>query len=267
MAQAPIWCLVPQYGKALSTSFQERTSASNVDLVPFEVDADITRFFFAADIRAAALAESLAVGKTELLVWLSSNTIVLHEPREFILPPEKNLGYRPVHHMNVGSLYDDTLDEFWTLVYQCCSVSEDKVFPMRTHVDNNIIRPYFNAGVIVTRPEQGLFKKWQETFANTYQKPGLQELYQKDNRYHIFIHQAILSGIILSSFSRCEIYELPPSYNYPIHLHAEDTMENRPQRIEDLVTIRHENFYADKDWQSKIPVGHSLKLWLKERID
>jgi hypothetical protein len=266
MAQAPIWCMVPEYGKTLSSTFKDRTSALNVDLIPFEVDAEIIRFFFATDIRAAALAESLAAGKTRLLAWLSSNTIVLHEPSDFLLPPGKKLGYRPVHHTNVGSLYDSPPDEFWKLVYQHCGVSEEQVFPMKTHVDGNIIRPYFNAGMLVTRPELGLFKRWRETFLDTYRKPALQELYKKDTRYHIFLHQAILSGVILTSFSKDEIVQLPPSYNYPMHLYAEDMTESRPKRIDDLVTIRHEGFYTDKDWMDKIPVGDSLKQWLADRI-
>ncbi|UCF71214.1 MAG: hypothetical protein JSW49_02745 [candidate division WOR-3 bacterium] len=267
MANAPIWCMVPEYGKALSESFRERASALNIDVIPFEAKPEIVRFFFAADIEAAALAESLAIGKAKTLIWLSSNTLILHEPSEFILPQDRNLGYRPVHHTNVGSLYDNPLDEFWALVYQSCGVREDYVFPMRTHVDDNIIRPYFNAGILVTRPEQALLRRWKDTFLGLYREPQFLELYKKDNRYHIFIHQALLSGIILSSFSKNEIYELPPTYNYPIHLYAEDTTEFRPQAIDDLITIRHENFYLEEDWRQKIPFGDRLKHWLIERIE
>jgi len=267
MAQSPIWCLVPEYGKALSQYFKDRVSALNVELIPFEVNIEALRFFFAGDLRAAALAESMAVGKTRLLVWMSPNTIVLQEPSDFLLPGEKNLGYRPVHHTNIGSPCDTALDEFWSLVYQRCKVSEEQIFPMRTHVDNNTIRPYFNAGLLVTRPERSLFRKWYETFLSTYQEPEFEELYKKDDRYTIFLHQAILSGVILSSFPQNEIYELPRTYNYPVHLYAEDVTEHRPQRIDDLVTIRHEGFHADEDWFEKIPIGESLKQWLAERIE
>jgi hypothetical protein len=267
MAQFPIWCLVPEYGKELSQPFKDRMSALNVELIPLEVDIEDLKFFFAADLCAAALAESMAVGKAHLLVWMSPNTIVLHQPSDFLLPVEKNLGYRPVHHINIGSLYDRPPDEFWTLVYQRCGVSEEQIFPMRTHIDSNTIRPYFNAGMLVIRPEKGLFNKWHETFLHSYQESEFEELYKKDRRYAIFIHQAILSGVILSSFSQNEIYELPRTYNYPIHLYAEDVTEHRPQRIEDMVTIRHEGFYTDKDWMEKIPVGESLKQWLAERIE
>ncbi len=266
LACAPIWCMVPEHGKALSESFRARASALNIDLKPFEARPEIVRFFFAADIEAAALAESLAIGKANPLIWLSSNTLILHEPSEFILPENKNLGYRPVHHTNVGSLYDNPLDEFWSLVYQSCGVREDQVFPMRTHVDKNIIRPYFNAGILVTRPEYGLFRRWKDTFLGTYREPRFVELYKKDNRYHIFMHQALLSGIILSSLSKNAIYELPPTYNYPLHLYAEDTTEFRPQTIDDLITIRHENFYLEEDWRQRIPLGDSLKHWLIERM-
>lgn len=266
LAQNPVWCLVPQYGKQLSATFKDRITKLDVTILPFEIDSDVVRFFFAGDIRAAALAESLAIGQTDLLVWLSSNTIVLREPTAFALPQERSLGYRPVHHINIGSPYDDTLDTFWTLVYQDCKVPDDRIFPMQTHVDALTIRPYFNAGIIVTRPEKQLFKAWRDVFFEVYRKPQLQEMYQQDQRYTIFIHQAILSGVILSTFESQHIQELPRTYNYPVHLYAEDATIHRPTQLDEMVTIRHEGFYHDPQWKEKMPASDSLKEWLAETL-
>ncbi len=262
----PIWCFVPQYGKELKPGTVKRLTELDVDIVPFDIELDVARFFFAADIRAAHIAESTAAGKTDRLVWLGANTIVMNEPCAFMLPDEKQLGYRPVHHTNIGSLYEEPLDPFWTLVYKYCDVAEDRVFPMTTHIDGKKLRPYFNAGILVTRPENGLFKAWHDKFFDIYQKPDLQELYKKDERYVIFIHQALLSGMILNIFSQHEIQELPGTYNYPIHLHKEDITEDRPVKMDDLVLIRHEGFYQDPDWAQKFPGSDTLKRWLKAKL-
>lgn len=264
LSQAPVWCFVPQYEKELSSDFKKRLTGLNAQLIPYEIDHDALRFFFAADIHAAAIAESMAVGKTDILVWLSSNTLILHEPKAFLLSDENKLAYRPVHHINVGATYDKTLDPFWKLVYQYCNTPEDRVFPMKTHVDGLTIRPYFNAGILVTRPGNRLFKNWCDTFFDIYQKPELVQLYKQDERYVIFIHQAILSGVILAMFTEEEIQELPHAYNYPEHLFSEDITASRPAILDELVTLRHEGFYLDPAWKQKMPASDSLKEWLAE---
>ncbi len=237
-----------------------------IKLLPFEVGHEILEFPFAAYVLAANLAESKTSSQTESLVWLGTNTIVLQEPSRFLLSNNKNLGFRPVHHTLVGSHYDTPLDPFWKLIYQYCNVPEDRIFPMKTHIDGITIRPYFNAGMLITRPEKALFKTWSNTFLRFYQESGLQEIYRQDERYTIFFHQAVLSGIILSTFTKDEIQELPPIYNYPIHLFTEDVTDHRPSSLEELVTIRHEGFYKDPDWMKKMPAREALKQWFVRQL-
>ena len=267
MAQAPIWFFMPDNGEKLSSKIETKLNNLNVELIPIKIPKDALQFPFSAEILASASAESKAIGQADFLVWLGNNTIVLQEPKHFVLPADKNLGFRPVHHTLVGSLYDKPLEPFWTLIYQSCQVPEDRIFPMTTHIDGNRIRPYFNAGLLITRPEKKLFQAWHDAFFNLYQKPDFQKFYQLDNRYVIFIHQAILSGVILSNFETKEIQELPATYNYPVHLYADDITDNRPSSFDELTTLRHEGFYTDPDWMKKMPASDSLKQWLAQRLD
>jgi hypothetical protein len=262
----PIWFFTPGHGERLSTTVRDRLLRLNVTLIPFEIDPELARFPFTGEATAAALAEEKARVQADLLAWLNANTLVLREPGDFLLPDEKCLGYRPVHHTNVGSRYGEALDPFWTLVYGYCDVPEDRVFLMATHVDGEVLRPYFNAGCHVSRPEKQLLRAWRDTFLRVYREPALQELYRQDGRYRVFIHQAVLSGVILSTFASDELQELPPEYNYPLHLHGEDVTGHRPSSLEELVTVRHEGFYADPDWARKMPAGEPLKRWIVERL-
>ncbi|MHA2428665.1 MAG: hypothetical protein ACXADB_11640, partial [Candidatus Hermodarchaeia archaeon] len=223
-------------------------------------------FFFASELQAIAFAESMAKTDTALLAWLDSNTLILNEPKEFLIPDTKSLGFRPVHHTLVGLRYNEPLDPFWTQIYHSCQVPEERVFPMKTHVDNTTVRPYFNAGILITRPTNLLFRTWHDTFFGIYRKAEYKEFYQQDERYQIFVHQAVLSGVILSLFPEEELQELPPTYNYPLHLFPEDVSSTRPSTLEELVTIRHEGFYEDPEWLKKIPVKKALKNWISERI-
>lgn len=266
LAHAPICFFVPEYGEQLTMATRNKLDSLNVRLVPLELDKEVLRFPLAHYPLIAAAAESLAKDTTNFLVWLGTNTIVLQEPAAFILPNDKNLGYRPVHHTNVGSPYNTPLDSYWTLVYEYCNVPEDRIFPMKTHVEGATIRPYFNAGFLITRPEKGLFKTWRNTFLAIYRENSLQELYQNDERYAIFIHQAVLSGIILRMFTLDEMYELPHKYNYPLHLHAEDITDHRPLTLEECITVRHEGFYRDSSWAEKVPAREPLKQWLAKHL-
>jgi hypothetical protein len=266
LSDADIWCYTPKSREEISSRSKTRMKELGVELVPFEIDSEISSFPFTRHAHAAALAESRSKGTAELVAWLAPNTLVLQEPTKFILESGISLGYRPVHHKLLGLNYDEPLDTFWSAVYEFCKVPTQDTFVMKTQVEDLAIRPYFNAGVLVARPEKSLFKSWRDTFLNVYQEPVFKRLYREDRRYAIFVHQAILSGIILSGLEQDEIEELPANYNYPLNLYHEDITENRPEVIEDCITIRHEGFYQDPEWKSKMPARNELKEWIANII-
>jgi len=266
LSHSPVWCFVTEAGKARSLHVVEKLVDLNVTIIPFKMDDEIQQFPFADLVLVTALAESMARGKTDLLAWLASNTVVLHEPKDFLLRDGRNLGFRPVHHLLVGSRFDEPLDPFWTLIYRYCNVPRDRIFPMMTHVDDVKIRPYFNAGLLVTRPDRSLFQAWRDTFFKIYQNSSLQEFYQQDVRHKIFVHQAVLSGVILSTLTTAELQELPSSYNYPLHLHEQDMTKDRPSYLEEVVTFRHEGLRKDPDWIKRMPAKDPLKQWLATQL-
>ncbi len=266
LSQALLWFFVPEDETQLSSAIRDKLLALNVTLIPFEIDPEVAHFSFTSMAVAAALAESKALSQADLLALLSANTVVLQEPRDFLLRHDKSLGYRPVHHALIGSRYNEPLDAFWTLIYRYCNIPEDRVFPMTTHVDGVKLRPYFNAGCHITRPEEHLLRNWRDTFFKVYLEPPFQGLYEQDRRYKVFMHQAIFSGVVLSTLATDEIQELPPEYNYPLHLHAEDVTDHRPSSLEEVVTFRHEGFYQDPEWSKKMPAREPLKRWIAERL-
>jgi len=271
LAQAPLWWYVPGYAAGegqpspeLAPAMQARLQALAVELIPFQIDASVARFFFAADLEAAARAEERAAGQVAQLAWLTTNTLVLQEPRDFLLGKEASVGYRPVHHTNVGSPFHEPLDPFWTAVYACCAVPEERVFPMETHVDQATIRPYVNAGHLVVRPECGLLRAWHDTFFRVYRTPEFEYFYRQDQRYVIFMHQAILSGVLLSAVGRQAMQELPAAYNYPLHLYAEDATGGRPATLDELITCRYEAW--DDLEELPLAAGERYRAWLGERL-
>jgi len=244
---------------------KNRLVSLGAELIPVKVDKSASSFFFMADVHAAAEAEKRLKGETETLVWMSPNTLVLHEPRELILPLGKSLAYRPVHITNIGSKLGAPLDTFWTLIYKHCGVDEGRVWSVKTHVDGNTLRAYVNAGHLAVRPEVHIFEAWLRKFNELYMHPDFTPFYA-EGRYRIFMHQAVLSAVAVTKVPKGELLELPPTYNYPIHLYEGDISGRRPVSVDDLVTVRHEGFYEEPDWEEKMPAGAESKAWLRERL-
>jgi hypothetical protein len=230
LSNNPIWVLIPKLGKNTNKEIKDLFLSLKVKIIPF-LTKNEPQFPFINYVLAAANAESLAKKKAMFLAWLGSNTIIFNEPQHFILDDNKDIGYRPVHHTNIGSFYDEPIDQFWELVYQKCRVSTEKTFPMKTHVDHNKIRPYFNAGCLIVRPEKGLLQSWRDSYKALYDEQCFKDYYNKNYIYAIFLHQAVLSGVILSTIERNKLYELPFGYNYPLNLYYDCPFVYRAKNI------------------------------------
>jgi hypothetical protein len=266
LSQNPIWFFMPDYGKQLTETSKKQLRKLDVQVTLVEIEKEKLAFFFVGELVSLAEIEKMCIGNTHTLAWLDANTILLHEPKELLLSDGKSFGYRPVHHLLIGPRFDQALDPFWAQIYHYCQVPPERVFPMRPVVEDTQMRPYFNAGILLVRSERGLFRKWCDVFLNLYQHPVFRNFYEQDQRYGIFMHQAVLAGVVLSHLELEEMLELPETYNYPIHLYEQDSTGRRPALIDEVVTFRHEDFYEDDDWQQKIPASNSLKQWLAEQL-
>lgn len=237
----------------------------DVRMVPFPISKEELNFPLAVVTIGAAAAESAVAGEAESLVWMLEDTLVLRNPSALVLPAAMQYGYRPVHITNIGSPWKSPPNGFWSAIYGHCRVEPDHLFPMETCVRDNTIRPYFNAGCQVTRPQNRLFSRWYELFQSLCRHPDF-EPFLADPLYRLFMHQAVLAGAVLSGFSPAQLYELPESYNYPLHLHATYPARFRPARLNDLVTCRYEDFDELKKTLASLAVDEPLKSWLLSRI-
>lgn len=257
----PIWALLPQPAGDLDAPTVDRLDALDVRLIPFDLDPETFRFPFADKSLACAAAEAEAAGQSELLVCMDTPSLVVNEPGALVLPDDKVLGYRPVDHRLIGPVYGEPLDSFWSLIYARCNAPEVHLFSVTGSVDGSVMYPYFNAGMLVVRPDRGLLRAWGEQFLRLYRQPEFLVFYQ-NTRYAIFVHQAILAGTILSMLDPSQLYELPYQVNYPLHMHQDYPAERRVARLNDLVTLRYETFFQQPDWRRQITVDEPLKSWL-----
>lgn len=266
LAKSQLWVLFPgaigEFNKEEAAFLQ----GLDVKLIPYDVDEELLKFPLGAKVQAAAVAEQLASGETDLLVWLDPDTLILSPLEEFILSEGKCLAYRPVHHKLLGTSWGEEPDDFWRLVYQHTGADPEKDFRMISHTGENI-RPYFNAGSFVVRPERGVLAGWWKNFQSCYQLPEFKSFYKRDPLYAVFTHQAVLTGTIQNMLNQAEMQALSPSINYPLHLHGEIPEDLRATSIDDLVTVRYENIFEQPDWQDSLPFSDELAGWISSRLD
>ena len=259
--------LVVLYPDSLDVTVEDARllKSPDVQMVPFRISSEETDFPLAVVAIGAAAAEKAVTGEAENLVWMLEDTLVLQGPLALVLPAWAQYAYRPVHHTNIGSLWEAPPDGFWTTIYRNCKVEPDHLFPMDTCVRDSTIRPYFNAGCQVTRPENRLFSHWGELFRSLYRHPDFKPFFA-DPPYKVFMHQAVLAGVVLSSLPQAQLYELPESYNYPLHLHTDYASEFRPTKLTDLVTCRYETFDVLKKTLPFIAADEPIETWILSRI-
>jgi hypothetical protein len=264
-ANAPIWIFAPTGLYDLSDDALSTLGRLGVRPLDFTLDPDWQGIPFASKVAASATAEALAIGRG-LLVWLDPHTIFFQEPGGLLLDTDKVLGCRPVDHKLIGSAADQPLDPFWRDVFRMCDVPQASLFTMTTSTGEIPIRPYINAGCLVVRPEKGLLRAWAERFGQALASGIFERYFRADFLYRIFLHQAILSGVVLSKLRQEQIQILDHLVNYPIHMHYQYPAARRPARMNELISGRYEKFFDDPDWPASFPADEPLLSWLAGRL-
>ncbi len=266
---APIWVYVPEDIEIPIDSITDRfASLKNVDVRVSLTPPDSRAFYYAGKVYAAGVAESATENEADILVWLDSDTILLTDPLDFRLPENIALAYRPIMHNRSGTLYDAPPNPFWKRIYEVLDIDEASLFPMITPADHQKVKAYFNAGLVVVRPEYGMLRKWGDDFSKLYHDPALVEMCQADIDKRIFLHQTALVGAVLNTIDRDQMIELSDRYNYPIFFDIMFGADRPFDSLENVVTLRYDYYFRDPepDWEDKLIGDKKIIGWIKNRL-
>lgn len=265
---APVWIYTTDELLASESEALAELASLNIEFRISQAPQDATWFFLAKKVFAAAQAEADAQGKATILARLDNDTIFTQEPDEFIFTTGKKLGYRPVFHRNINPLYSEPLDKYWTRAYQIMGIQESTVFPMVTPADGDTIRPYFQAGCLVVRPEREILRKWAEMFTVLYQDSLIKKLSEQDQRKRIFTFQVALTGAVLNNLDLNEIMKFSDSVNYPIFFREMFGAKRDFHDITNAVTVRYEHFFVDPpaDWDKQLAGPADRIAWIKQHF-
>ncbi len=265
---SPILMLVPDDIKAEVAFLQNRFSVLDVTVVSSKTPEDAGFFYFSGKTFAAGLVEREVAGDTDILVWMDEDTIVLREPLEFELDPGVSFAFRPVMHNRSGTLHGATPNPFWKRIYDVLEIAPEKLFPMTTPADRQVINAYFNAGLMAVRPEKGVLRKWGEDFKKLYRDPELAASCREDVEKRIFLHQTALVGAVLNTLKRHELMELSDRYNYPLFFEQMFDATAEFCSLDDIVTLRYDVYFRNPDpqWSRKLKGTQKHIAWLKARL-
>lgn len=122
---------------------------------------------------------------------------------------------RPVDNKGIGSTGNaDSNDVFWQDAFNLFGLKPD--FPeMKTTVDQQTIRPYYNSGFVLAPKSFNFFRKWKTVFENLMGSQIRTNPSQSRHKVDFGFLEQMSISVALSLYN-LEKKMLPNSYNYPL---------------------------------------------------
>jgi hypothetical protein len=227
LSRCPLYALSPRAGHAISCRARERLDELEVHFSDLILNTEAPEYGSANRVAAAAHVEETRAHA--ILVVLDSDTLFLREPAELLLPPDVDVAVRPVDVKGISTAGpDDPGDAYWLELCRCSGVAYDVLPWSESFVDRQRIKANYNGGLVVVRRELGVLRKWADIFFKSIRAGVRPHRFESSFRSGAGwvapgaarlwgTNQAALSLAIWSSSRR--VRELPPTYNYPLHLH------------------------------------------------
>jgi hypothetical protein len=243
--------------------------ASNITFIPLEISNTRPHYPFLNKVLACAKAEEILQGKTETLVWMDVDGLVLREPDEFILGKNKKIAIRPVNlRNNVGLPATGPTDPYWQKIYDYTGLKMKKVPVVETLVDTQSVRMYLNCAVFSIRPDREIFKEWKRIFLLLVDDQDYQSKSCITYNHKIFLHQAVLSAVISSRIKENQIQWFSQKAGYPLHHQCQLPHGQRATNLNQLESLIYENLWNVPNCiMSVIRVDEPLRTWLQENYE
>jgi hypothetical protein len=254
-------------------------SGLSATVTPLSAIEDVPRYPLAAKVTACAEAERVLMdgasvrdglrmgdgAEERTLTWMVAQTLVVAPPILLDLSSRDSrsrsrAAFRVVHISNVGSPAGEPLDDYWRYVYEAAGL-DDASFSIESLVDRRSLRPYFNTHLFSVDAGLGLMAEWKTLFDSLVDDAAFQTGPCADERRKVFLHQAVLCALLVKRLGRDEITELPPSYSYPLHFHADVPSEHRAEHLGRLVCPVYEGRFSFEETLRDVTLKEPLQSW------
>lgn len=236
-----------------------------IEALPLTVPAAAGVYPFGAKVAACARAEELAAPLAGTLTWLDAECLLVRPPELYVLDEGCDAALRPVHLRNVGLPPEAPLDAFWRGIYAAVGLA-DAPFTVRTFLDDQPLRAYFNSHGFSINPRLGLLRKWENLFTALLADADFQASACADDLHRIFLFQALWSALLTAELPRERLRLLPPDYNYPYNLHGRVASERRAVALNELTSLTYEGRSLAPELVQDVEIREPLRSWLAARV-
>jgi len=238
----------------------------NVELLPLKMNKAFMDYPLAFKAFAAAQVEKIVKNKTETLVWFDPSVIVLNSLDALMLDKNTDVAVRPVTLSNTISIAPGVEpNEYWAPIYRETGLRYKELPALWTIADNVAIQPYYNCEVYSINPKLEICEEWVRILTGLlndtdYQNESCTTFVRK-----LFLHQAVLSGIITSKVPQDRMKPLPITSSYPFNQHEQLSREKQVSALNEISVVIFDYAWAMiPTWMNTIPVNEPLRQWLFE---
>jgi hypothetical protein len=261
LSTAPVYSFSPREGHAISQWAAAEFSRLGVEHSHAPLNKHYTRYGVYNKPLVCAYTERQIAA--EVLIFLDSDQIIFNEPSALLIASDYTGAARPVNVVNIGvsTLQGGKDQDYWRELYSLCGVKTSSM--IKTTITDCEIFAYFNSGMISTRPQNGVWGCWADTFERVM-RAGLQP------SDPFFIEQSVFSATI-SSMDK-PLLLLPTSYNYPLPAHYALLDCKRIKRFEEVVSVHYHRIFENGNWRpflTHLPFFERQSLrydWLLENL-
>jgi hypothetical protein len=260
-SQAPVYVVADRVAGATLAGRQR----PGVTVLGLELPAVAEGFPLAAKVYAAARVEGLVEERARTLIWMDSGTLVLGSVPALDLGRRAVVALRPVSLVNrVGIAPDQPVDGYWSAIYDLTGVDAAEVPVVESVVDGKRLRFYVNCEIIAYRADRGICREWSRAFTAALGDKAFLAQHCGDPLRRLFLHQAVLSAVILARTEANERRWLPRDHGYSLLLHDRLPAERRVARLNDLACAIYDLLWdQNPNWLAGFVVDEPLRSWLE----
>lgn len=255
---APVIVIISDSTKTKGKSLEGKAQ----EIINLKMDEKFRSFPFSDKVYACAQVEEMMANKTDWLVWLNPDVLVLAPPVEITADKNAWACLRPVHMQNVGSIADAPATDFWKKIYQVTELDTNKIWTVESYVDSKKIRGYFNSGCMAFNPSKGILRKWKNDYKKLLSDSANYAFLNSNRDFSFFCHQAVLSAVVMAKAGKDKVHAFPPSYGYPLQLQDFPEFINKKHSISDLVIV----ICGDYKNLGKIEITEPYKKWIDTHV-
>lgn len=258
---APIYVLVDNPDHVPTADLR----GPGVTVLALEMDEAARILPFAGKAYAAAQVERLLAGRTGTLAWLDPEVVVLAPPRLLELDDRFAAALRPVQLVNaVGQTPDAPVDVYWQGIFRATGADPSAVPAVETSVDGARVRFYVNCQVIAWRLGRDIGPRWARAVSALARDRAYLADHAAVPLRRFFLHQAVLSGVLLAATTESERRWLPLDHGYPLNLHERIPEPRRARSLDGIPCLIVDTLWQQRgDWTPPVSASDPVRAFLE----